>query len=119
MQPYDVYAVLYATDDERSGTDCFISGDPHDGPGTLAYYVWAVVGPDRTWVVDTGMTREHAEKRRRTYHRSPAQGLAEVLAAVQQVTGVAPGTSRDLLRQYDLDDASLRELRRSVQDAIR
>ena len=78
MQPYDVYAVLYATDDERSGTDCFISGDPHDGPGTLAYYVWAVVGPDRTWVVDTGMTREHAEKRDRTYHRSPAQGLAEI-----------------------------------------
>lgn len=88
MQPYDVFAVQYAVDEKRSGTHCFIGGDPHEGPGTLAYYVWAIVGGGRTWVVDTGMTRDHAESRGRTYLRTPAEGLATIGIDAQKVGDV-------------------------------
>ena len=73
---YEVYAVKYATHEGRSGTECFIGGDPHEGPGELTYYVWAVVNDKRTFIVDLGMTAEAATRRGRTPHRTPAEGLA-------------------------------------------
>src|SRR5438105_14313495 len=48
---YEVYAVRYARHD-RPARDNFIGGDPHDVTMPLDYFVWAVVGADKTYVVD-------------------------------------------------------------------
>src|SRR4030081_815574 len=58
---YEVYAVRYARHD-RPARDNFLGGDPHDVNMPLDYFVWAVVGADKTYVVDMGFTIEQARK---------------------------------------------------------
>jgi len=74
---YEVYAVRYARH-ERTARENFIGGDPHDGPMPLDYYVWAVVGEDRAFVVDTGFDREAATRRGRQLLRPPSEGLKAI-----------------------------------------
>ena len=50
---YEVYAIRYARHD-RPARENFLDDDPHDGPMPLDYFVWAIVGAGRTFVVDTG-----------------------------------------------------------------
>ena len=64
-------------------------GDPHDGPMPLDFYVWAIVGPGGTFVVDTGFDRAMAPKRQREMFRTPAEGL--------QMIGIDPGTVKDVI----------------------
>lgn len=87
-ETYEVYAIKYARH-ERTARDNFIGGDPHDGPMPLDYYVWAVVGEDRTFVVDTGFDRDAAARRGRQLLRPPSEGLAAI--------GVDPATVRDVI----------------------
>ncbi len=72
--PYEVYAIRYA---ERIGTrnQHLLHQDPHDGPMPMDYFVWAIVGNGRTFVVDLGFEAIEAEKRGRTLLRTPAEGL--------------------------------------------
>jgi len=74
---YDVYAVKYAERPARR-SEHFIGGDPHDGPMSMDYFVWAIVGSDRTLVVDTGFEQLDAERRKRTLVRSVSAALATV-----------------------------------------
>jgi hypothetical protein len=53
LAPYEVYAVRYGHHERRSSEN-FLGGDPHDAPMPLDYYVWAIVGTDNVYVVDTG-----------------------------------------------------------------
>lgn len=71
---YEVYAVRYARHDRNAGEN-FLGGDPHNGPMPLDYFVWAIVGGGRTFVVDTGFGPAQARKRKRELLRSPAEGL--------------------------------------------
>ena len=71
---YEVYAVRYARHD-RPARDNFLGGDPHDVNMPLDYFVWAVVGAEKTYIVDMGFTVEQARKRKREYLRSPGEGL--------------------------------------------
>ena len=59
---YEVYALKYA---ERIGrrAEHFLGGDPHDGPHPMDYFVWAIVGDGRCWVVDTGFGHAEAATR--------------------------------------------------------
>ena len=77
IPPYEIYALKYA---ERSARrpDHFIGGDPHDEPMDMDYFVWAVVGPDRVWVVDTGFDTVDAERRKRRLVRSVSEALATI-----------------------------------------
>ena len=52
LAPYEIYAVRYAHHHERRASENFLGGDPHDGPMPLDYFVWAIVGRDKTYVVD-------------------------------------------------------------------
>ena len=74
---YEVYALKYA---ERSARrpEHFIGGDPHDVPMDMDYFVWAIVGDDGVWVVDTGFDAPDAERRRRTLVRSVSEALATI-----------------------------------------
>ena len=56
LRPYEIYAIKYG-DHQRLASENFIGGDPHNGPMPIDYFVWAVKGADKTWVVDTGIPK--------------------------------------------------------------
>ena len=77
LPEYELYAIRYAERDARRA-DHFIGGDPHDGPMPMDYFVWAAIGPERSFVIDTGFTAEVAAARGRRHLRCPADSLALV-----------------------------------------
>jgi glyoxylase-like metal-dependent hydrolase (beta-lactamase superfamily II) len=85
---HEVYAVRYAHHDRRASEN-YLFGDPHDINQPLAYFVWAIVGPSGTVVVDTGFDRMMAEKRGRQIVRPVAEGL--------QSLGIAPDSVEDII----------------------
>ena len=87
MQQYEIYAVKYAEHMRRAGEN-FIGGDPHDGPMPLDYFVWAVRGAQRTWIVDTGFSAEVGRQRGRQVLRCPSEGLKALDIDPDQVEDV-------------------------------
>ncbi|MEO8099136.1 MAG: N-acyl homoserine lactonase family protein [Acidobacteriota bacterium] len=85
---YEVYAIRYAHH-PRKASENFLGGDPHDGPMPIDFFVWAVVGAERTFVVDTGFDQAMARKRQRELFRTPADGL--------KLIGIDPATVRDVI----------------------
>ena len=86
---YEIYAVRYGHHD-RKAHDNFLGGDPHDnGPMPLDYFVWAIVGEDRTFVLDTGFAPDMAKRRGRELVRPVADGLKAI--------GVDPVSVRDVI----------------------
>lgn len=86
---YQVFAIKYA---ELSRLACqnFIDGDPHDAAEMpLNYYVWAIVGSQRTIVVDTGFGALVGAKRGRTITRPVEAGLTAL--------GIEPPSVRDVV----------------------
>jgi glyoxylase-like metal-dependent hydrolase (beta-lactamase superfamily II) len=77
LPEYAVYAIRYATREARR-PEHFIGGDPHDVPMAMDYFVWVAIGPERSFVVDTGFTAEVAAQRKRTHLRCPAESLSLV-----------------------------------------
>ena len=49
---HEVYAIKYGRH-ERRAAENYIGGDPHDVPEPIDFYVWAITGPQGTFVVDT------------------------------------------------------------------
>ena len=85
---FRVFAIKYAHHDRRSSAN-FIGGDSHDVPMPLDYFVWAVIGETRTFLVDTGFDQEMAAKRGRTITRPIAEGLKAI--------GVEPASVQDVI----------------------
>ncbi len=77
LPSYEVYAIKYA-DRAARRPEHFIGGDPHDEPMDMDYFIWAIVGPDKTWVVDTGFDRLDAERRDRNLIRPVDEALATI-----------------------------------------
>jgi hypothetical protein len=73
-ETYEIYAVHYGHHDRQS-TQNYIGGDTHDFLQPLDYYVWAIVGKNGTYVVDTGFDEAMGKKRKRTLVRPIADGL--------------------------------------------
>jgi glyoxylase-like metal-dependent hydrolase (beta-lactamase superfamily II) len=86
--PYEVFAVRYAHHPRRA-SDNFLGGDPHNGPMPLDYFVWALVGADKTYILDTGFDAAMAAKRGRQHLRSPGDGLRTI--------GIDPGKIDDVI----------------------
>ena len=84
---YRAYAVKFAERDARRA-DHFLGGDPHDAPMSMDYFVWAIVGDDRTWVVDTGFDESDATRRHRRLLRSVTDALATIGIDAATVTDV-------------------------------
>jgi glyoxylase-like metal-dependent hydrolase (beta-lactamase superfamily II) len=87
-EPYELYAIRYGYHNRPASAN-FIGGDPHDGPMPLDYFVWAIVGNGRTFVLDTGFDAEVAKRRQRDLTRSPAEGLKTI--------GIDPGKVEDVI----------------------
>ena len=71
---YEIYAIKYAHH-ERTASQNFLGGDPHDGPMPLDYFVWLVRGEGRELVVDTGFNAAAAARRQRQLVRPVEQAL--------------------------------------------
>lgn len=71
---YEVYAVRYGHH-ERRASENFLGGDPHDRAMPLDYFVWAVVGGGKIYVIDTGFGGAQARLRGRQLLRPPEVGL--------------------------------------------
>jgi len=86
---YDVYAIRYGHHD-RKAHENFLGGDPHDdAPMPLDYFVWAIVGTEKTFVLDTGFAPDMAQKRGRALIRPVADGLNAI--------GVDPARVSDVI----------------------
>ncbi|HEY3917595.1 MAG TPA: N-acyl homoserine lactonase family protein [Stellaceae bacterium] len=88
MDGYEVYAVRYAHHERRAGEN-FLGGDPHDAPMPLDYFVWAIFGDGKTYIVDTGFGAEQARLRKRELLRSPTEGLKAI--------GIDPAAVEDVI----------------------
>ena len=85
---HDVYAIRYGHHDRQSPEN-FIGGDPHDILQPLAYFVWAIVGPHGTFVVDTGFGPETGARRGRQLLEPVGDGLAAL--------GIQPDAVQDII----------------------
>lgn len=85
---YEVYAIKYAHH-ERTASQNFLGGDPHDGPMPLDYFVWLIRGKGRDLLVDTGFNAAAAARRQRQLLRPVEQALS--------LMGVEPGAVRDVV----------------------
>jgi glyoxylase-like metal-dependent hydrolase (beta-lactamase superfamily II) len=75
---YQIFAIKYAHVGRKAWGN-FVDGDPHeDSDMPLDYYVWAIVGNGRTFVVDTGFDAPMARKRERTIVHPVDEGLGAV-----------------------------------------
>lgn len=92
LTPYEIYAVRYAHNPAARRSTNFIGGDPHDGPMPLDYFVWAIKGAERTFILDTGFDAAMGAKRARQFLRSPAVGLKAI--------GVEPDSVRDVILSH-------------------
>lgn len=85
---YEIYAIKYA-ELARTESENFIDADPHETSRMpLNYYVWAIVGEERTFVVDTGFGEAVGAKRGRTITQPVEQGLEAVGIRQQDVADV-------------------------------
>jgi len=85
---HEVYAIRYGHHDRQSPEN-FIGGDPHDILQPLAYFVWAIVGPHGTFVVDTGFSAETGARRGRELLAPVGDGLAAL--------GIQPDAVQDIV----------------------
>ena len=74
LEPFEVYAIRYARVD-RMASENFLGGDPHEAGMPMDYFVWLARSESKTWVIDTGFNQQAANKRKREFLRSPAEGL--------------------------------------------
>jgi glyoxylase-like metal-dependent hydrolase (beta-lactamase superfamily II) len=75
---YEIYAVKYA-ELSRKAFGNFIGADAHEtSEMPLDYYVWAIVGEGRVFVVDTGFDAGMAAKRGRTIVNPVERGLEAI-----------------------------------------
>jgi glyoxylase-like metal-dependent hydrolase (beta-lactamase superfamily II) len=81
---YEVFAIRYAHL-ERTARHNFLGGDEDDRSMPLDYYVWAIVNPDRTVIVDTGFDDLAARRRGRQLVRPVADGLKAIGIAADKV----------------------------------
>ena len=84
---WEIYAVHYGHH-ERLASANFLHGDPHDQPMPLDYFVWAIVGEKRNFIVDCGFDAEMGRRRKREFVRSPGVGLSAIGVDPEQVEDV-------------------------------
>ena len=85
---HEVYAVRYGHHKRQSSAN-FIHGDPHDTLQPLDFFVWAIVGPSSTMIVDTGFDEAMGRKRDREMIKPVREGLLAL--------GIAPDSVKDVI----------------------
>jgi glyoxylase-like metal-dependent hydrolase (beta-lactamase superfamily II) len=87
LQPYEVFAIRYATV-ERRASENFIGGDPHEAGEPMDYFTWLARNGTSSFVIDTGFNEAAAKRRQRQFLRSPLEGLKLLGVDAAQVEDV-------------------------------
>ena len=78
-EPFELYAVKYATAPSRRRWENFYGQDGSDDSRMpVDYFVWAAVSSQHTVVIDAGFSAEVAARRNRTHLRCPTEALRAV-----------------------------------------
>jgi glyoxylase-like metal-dependent hydrolase (beta-lactamase superfamily II) len=88
---HEVFAVKYAHH-PRPASENFLGGDAHDVNMPLDYFVWAIVGPSGTIIVDTGFDETVGTRRGRTTVKPVRDGLAAL--------GIDPNTVETVIMSH-------------------
>lgn len=75
---WNLYAFCYGRNEHRLMSETFIGGNPNEMSRGLDYFMWAITGPDRAIVIDTGMTEEKVSRMGRTWLKDPIDLLGDV-----------------------------------------
>jgi glyoxylase-like metal-dependent hydrolase (beta-lactamase superfamily II) len=89
MEPFELYALRYATNGPRTLAQNALGGDPHETHSSLDFYVWVARRSDRVFLIDTGMGEETATLRGERYLRAPADAV--------RLLGVEPEKIEDVI----------------------
>ncbi len=84
---HQVYAIRYGHHARRSPEN-FIGGDPHDVLQPLDFFVWAILGPAGTIIVDTGFDTDMGRRRQREIVKPVQDGLTALGVAADAVKTV-------------------------------
>lgn len=85
---YEVYALRYATQPERSSTKNFIHHDFHETTESFDFFIWVIRNQNHTIIVDTGFSHEVAIKRSREFLSCPKNLLTEIGIEADNVSDV-------------------------------
>lgn len=89
MTEYQIHAIRYASDPARSRGQNFDDADHNPSASMpMDYFIWAIVGGGRTFIVDTGFDNGIAMRRGRILSRPVEDGLAQIEIEVKGVTDV-------------------------------
>jgi glyoxylase-like metal-dependent hydrolase (beta-lactamase superfamily II) len=89
MSEYEIHAIRYGHDAKRKRGENVLRADDHDAPMPMDFFVWAIVGGQQTFILDTGFDADRAKARGRDLVRPIAQGLREI--------GVEPDSVKDVV----------------------
>lgn len=84
---HEIYAIRYAHHARRSSAN-FIGGDPHETDQPLDFFVWAIVGPSGTIIVDTGFDVAMAARRDRAVTKPVREGLVALGLEPERIENV-------------------------------
>ena len=73
---FEIYAVKYAHNANRTRNGNMLYLDEHDVPMPLDYFVWVIKNDKRQYIVDSGFGEAASKKRVTPLLRMPAGGLA-------------------------------------------
>ena len=74
---WEIYALRYATKENRTLRESFLFADDHASVHPLDYYVWVLKNGTQTILVDTGFDHEEGKLRDRPIFQTPAAMLAD------------------------------------------
>jgi glyoxylase-like metal-dependent hydrolase (beta-lactamase superfamily II) len=84
---HELYAIRYGHH-PRKAAENYIGGDPHDVIEPLDYYVWAIVSPAQTIILDTGFDQPVGDRRGRQTVKPVRDGLAALGIAPDAIENV-------------------------------
>ena len=88
LPKYEIFALRYATMQNRTRRENFISHDPHDDNMPMDYFVWVIRDGERVILVDTGFNARQATERGRNLLRCPITALAILCIDPAQIEDV-------------------------------
>lgn len=75
MEPFELFAIRYATNGPRTHARNLLGGDPHETHSDLDFYVWVAKRSDRAFLIDTGMGEATARRRGDRFARAPSEAI--------------------------------------------